>query len=123
MTAPASFAQQVFGSIYGTVTDASAGAVPGAKVSITDQNKGTKSEIVTNTDGNFSKDRLIPGLYTITVEVAGFTKQLAKDVQVSVDASTRVDFSLKVGQVTEQIEVTAAAPLLQAGESERSTRN
>ena len=121
MSAPASFAQQVFGSIYGTVTDASAGAVPGAKVSITDQNKGTKSEIVTNTDGNFSKDRLIPGLYTVTVEVAGFTKQLAKDVQVNVDASSRVDFALKVGQVTEQIEVTAAAPLLQADRADIST--
>ena len=121
LSAPASLAQQVFGSIYGTVTDASAGAVPTAKVTITDQNKGTKSEITTNTDGNFSKDRLIPGLYTITVEVAGFTKQLAKDVQVNVDSSTRVDFSLKVGQVTEQIEVTAAAPLLQADRADIST--
>ena len=121
LTAPASFAQQVFGSIYGTVTDASAGAVPGAKVSIADQNKGTKSEIVTNADGNFSKDRLIPGLYMVTVEVAGFTKQFAKDVQVNVDASSRVDFALKVGQVTEQIEVTAAAPLLQADRADIST--
>ena len=121
LTAPASFAQQVFGSIYGTVTDASAGAVPGAKVSIADQNKGTKSEVVTNADGNFSKDRLIPGLYTVTVEVPGFTKQLAKDLQVSVDSSSRVDFALKVGQVTEQIEVTAAAPLLQADRADIST--
>ena len=120
-SAQASFAQQVFGSIYGTVTDASAGAVPGAKVSITDQNKGTKSEVLANADGNFSRDRLIPGLYSITVEVTGFTRQIAKDVLVNVDASTRVDFALKVGQVTEQIEVTAAAPLLQADRADIST--
>lgn len=121
LTAPASFAQQVFGSIYGTVTDASAGAVPNAKVSITDQNKGTRFDVFTNTDGNFSRDRLIPGLYAITVEVSGFSKQVAKDVQVNIDASSRVDFALKVGQVSEQIEVTAAAPLLQADRADIST--
>ena len=54
-------AQQVFGNIYGTVTDASGAGVPNAKVTITDQDKGTKFESATNSDGNYSKDRLIPG--------------------------------------------------------------
>lgn len=121
ISAPASFAQQVFGSIYGTVADASGGAVPNAKISITDDNKGTKFDVVTNADGNFSRDRLIPGTYTVTVEANGFTKQVAKSVTVNVDASTRLDFALKVGQVTEQIEVTATAPLLQSDRADIST--
>src|SRR3974377_1829084 len=59
------FAQQVYGSIYGTVTDQSGAGVPNAKVTITDQEKGSKSEVTTNEVGNYTKDRLIPGMYTV----------------------------------------------------------
>src|SRR3954453_6408620 len=72
-------AQQVFGNIFGTVTDASGAGVPNAKVSITDQDKGTKFESTTNQDGNYTRDRLIPGAYTVEVEVAGFRKAVTKD--------------------------------------------
>jgi len=50
------FGQQVYGSIYGTVTDASGGAIPNAKVTITDQSKGTKYDITTNGQGITPKD-------------------------------------------------------------------
>jgi len=53
-------AQQVFGSIVGTVTDPSGAAVNGAKVTITDLQKGTKSEVATNESGNYTKGQLIP---------------------------------------------------------------
>jgi len=49
------FAQQVFGSIYGTVTDASGAAVANAKVTITDASKGTKFEVTTDANGNYNK--------------------------------------------------------------------
>jgi hypothetical protein len=106
--------QQVYGSIYGTVTDASGGAIPNAKVSITDQSKDTKFEVTTNGQGNYNKGQLIPGTYTVEVEAQGFRKTATKDVTVNVDQSARVDIGLTVGDVTQAVEVTASAPLLQA---------
>lgn len=114
-------AQQIFGNIYGTVTDPSGSGVPNAKVTITDQGKGTIFEVTTNAAGNYTKDRLIPGIYTVEVEVSGFRKAVSKDVQVSVDNAARVDVTMQVGQVNESVEVTAEAPLLQADRADVST--
>jgi Carboxypeptidase regulatory-like domain len=114
-------AQQVFGSIFGTVTDSSGSAVPNAKVVITDQEKGTKFETATNADGNYAKDRLIPGSYTVEVESTGFRKTVSKDIRVSVDQGLRLDITLQVGDVTQEVEVTAAAPLLQTDRADVAT--
>ncbi|MBZ5724105.1 MAG: TonB-dependent receptor [Acidobacteriia bacterium] len=115
------FGQQIFGSIFGTVTDATGGAIPNAKVTISDQDKGTRSEVTTNDSGNFQKNQLIPGTYMIEVEAAHFRKAVAKDVRVSVDQSAKVDFGLQVGEVTQQVEVTAVAPLLQSDRADVAT--
>src|SRR5215470_16631781 len=77
--------QQVFGSIYGTVTDATGSAVPNAKVTITDQDKGTRSEVISNESGNYSKGNLIPGTYMVEVEVTGFRKAVSRDITVNVN--------------------------------------
>lgn len=107
-------AQQVFGSIFGTVTDPSGAAVSNAKVTITDTNKGTSFEVMTDASGNYSKGQLIPDDYTVTVELAGFQKIVSTALPVKVDESIRFDASMKVGDVSTSVEVTAAAPLLQA---------
>ena len=71
LAVPASaWAQQVFGSIFGTVTDSSGAAVSNAKVVITDVNKGTKFELTTDASGNYNKGQLIPDTYTVAIEVA-----------------------------------------------------
>ncbi|MFN0101264.1 MAG: TonB-dependent receptor domain-containing protein [Bryobacteraceae bacterium] len=114
-------AQQIFGSVYGTVTDATGAGVPNGKVFISDDNKGTRFEVATNQDGNFTKDRLIPGVYTVEVEASGFRKAVTRRVQVSVDSSARIDVALEVGQVTESVEVTSAAPLLQSDRADVAT--
>ncbi len=113
--------QTVYGSIYGTVTDQSGAGVPAAKVTITDVDKGTRSEVLTNETGNFTKGQLIPGTYSVEVESKGFRKSLTKDVSVNVDRSIRLDIALEVGNVSEQVEVTAAAPLLQSDRSDVAT--
>lgn len=107
-------AQQVFGSIYGTVTDQSGAAISNAKVTITDQNKGTSFEVRTNESGNYTKGQLIPGIYQVAVEATGFRRAVNKDVTVAVDSAARVDVPMEVGAVTEQVEVTSAAPMLQS---------
>lgn len=107
-------AQQVFGSIFGTVTDPSGAAVNGAKITITEINKGTKFQVASNESGNYTKGQLIPGMYQVTIEASGFTKAVSSPITVQVDFAARYDVALKVGNVTQEVEVTAAAPLLQS---------
>ena len=107
-------AQQVFGSIVGTVTDPSGAALNGAKVTITDIQKGTKSEVATNESGNYTKGQLIPGQYLVSIEAAGFQRTVSNPITVLVDQGARYDVAMQVGNVTQEIEVTAAAPLLQS---------
>ena len=107
-------AQQVFGSIFGTVTDPSGAAVNGAKVTITETTKGTKSDVTTNESGNYTKGQLIPGSYQVSIEAPGFQKAVSSVLTVQVDFATRFDASLQVGNVSQEVEVTAAAPLLQS---------
>jgi hypothetical protein len=113
-------AQQVFGSIIGTVTDPSGGAVANAKVTITDTNKGTSSTVMTDAQGAYTKGQLIPDTYKITIEAPGFQKVASNAVDVHVDESVKFDAALKVGDVSSTVEVTAAAPLLQADRADVS---
>jgi len=107
-------AQQVFGSIVGTVTDPSGAAVNGAKVTITDTQKGTTSDVSTNESGYYTKGQLIPGQYQVTIEASGFQKTVSNPITVQVDAVARFDVAMQVGNVSQEVEVTAAAPLLQS---------
>ncbi len=120
-TAGHATAQQVFGRIFGTVTDATGGAVANAKITVTDQTKNTSSEVTSNESGNYERNQLIPGTYAITVEAPGFSKQSFKDIAVQVDNAARVDATLQPGNVTSTVEVTAAAPTLQADRADVAT--
>jgi hypothetical protein len=111
-------AQQVFGSIFGTVTDPSGSAVVDAKVTVTDVNKGTKSAVLTDASGNYSKGQLIPDRYTVEIEAKGFEKVKSQELDVHVDQAVRFDVSLKVGNVSTEVEVMATAPLLQSDRSD-----
>src|SRR5581483_10366090 len=106
-------AQQVFGSIIGTVTDPSGSAVNNAKVTITDTTKGASFTVTTNDAGQYSKGQLIPDQYKITIEAPGFQKVVSNDLIVQVDQATQFNATMQVGNVSQEIEVTAAAPLLQ----------
>jgi len=111
-------AQQVFGSIFGTITDQAGGAVANAKVTVMDLNKNTSSVIMTDATGNYTKGQLIPDPYKVTIEAPGFQKVVSNNIDVRVDEASRFDASMKVGDVTTSVEVTAAAPLLQAGNAD-----
>jgi len=113
-SASTSYAQQVFGSIFGTVTDPGGAVVASAKVTITDLNKGTKFEVTTDSAGNYNKGQLVPDTYTVTIESPGFSKVISSKIEVRVDEAARFDAAMKVGEVTTEVEVSAAAPLLQS---------
>jgi hypothetical protein len=114
----AAYTQQVFGSIFGTVTDPSGSAVAGAKVTVTDINKGTQFEVSTDVSGNYNKGQLVPGQYMVAIEFKGFGSVKSDAVDVRVDAAVRYDASLKVGDVSTQVEVAATAPMLQTDRSD-----
>src|SRR5207245_206027 len=116
-TPPAS-GQAVFGSIFGTVTDPSGAAVPNAKVTVTTIAKGTSVETATNGDGNYSVTHLIPDVYNIKVEGAGFKSFEATNIVVSADSAARVDGVFQVGGSTETVEVTAETPQLKTDRSD-----
>ncbi|MGH9547514.1 MAG: carboxypeptidase-like regulatory domain-containing protein, partial [Terriglobales bacterium] len=109
---PQAAAQAVYGSIFGTITDPTGAAVPGAKVTVTSTSKGTTVETTTNADGNYSVTHLIPDNYNIRAEGSGFKSFETKNIIVSADAGSRVDGQFQVGGSTETVEVTGEAPQL-----------
>ena len=106
--------QTLTGTLVGTITDSSGGTVGSAKVTITETNTNVSRTTQTNESGNYIFPNLPAGTYTVTVESTGFKKESQAGVQVLVDTNPRVDLTLQPGSVSESIEVTAAAPPLQA---------
>src|SRR5437870_5067329 len=100
-------AQTFRGTILGTVTDPSGALVSGAKVTVRNVNTGLERSTQTSADGSYSLPELPLGPYTVTVEQPGFQTSVTRDIAVSVATETRVDASLKPGQVSERIEVSA----------------
>src|SRR5690348_10152733 len=114
------FAQAVYGSITGNVTDASGSVIPSARVTITDVGKGVNYSTVTNESGNYSQTHLILGVYDVRVEAQGFSAFVQKNVHVEADAVTQINARLTVGTVGETVNVTAEAPLLKTEKAEVS---
>lgn len=100
-------AQAVYGSISGTVTDASGALVAGAKVTITNVDRKTSDTVTANDSGNYVKERLVPGTYEVKIESQGFKASVIPSVLVNVDAQTKVDAVLQTGAVTDTVTVTA----------------
>src|SRR5262249_50878349 len=121
MTFGTTFGQAVYGSIFGTVTDASGAAVPNATVTIT--NTGTNVSVTTksNESGNYNQTRLIPGTYRVKVEASNFKSAVIETVVVNVDTASTVNISLQPGQVSEEITITAEAPLLKTDRADLAT--
>jgi len=115
-------AQTTYGSIVGTVTDASGAAVPGATISVS--NLGTGETRATKSDGagNFSVVDLVPANYKVDVQKANFKRFERQPVTVAVGATVRTDAALQVGAATETVEVTTQAPLLQTDSGTLSTQ-
>ncbi|MBZ5548779.1 MAG: TonB-dependent receptor [Acidobacteriia bacterium] len=105
-------AQAVYGGIIGTVTDPQGAAVANAKVTVTDEGKGTSDTTTTNESGNYSVGHLIAGTYTVRAEAPGFKVSQQKGVIVNVDANANVPLQFQVGGASETVEVTGEAPQL-----------
>ena len=99
------WAQAVYGTIVGTVTDATGAAVANAKITITDTGRDVTQNTTSNESGNYSQRFLIAGKYRIRVESEGFKASVQDNVLVSVDTEIRVNIALELGAVSQTVEV------------------
>ena len=115
------YAQGVYGSIVGTVTDSTGAVVPNATVIVTDVSKGTSQTVQSNASGNYSVSRLIPDAYTVKASAQGFAAAEADNVAVAANTSPEVNLSFQAEGTSQSITVSAAAPPLEADRADVST--
>ncbi len=108
-------AQQGRGSISGTVTDATGAAVPGVSVRITNAGTNAATAVETNESGYFTAPSLQIGSYSVTVEKQGFKKINRGGLTLQVDQRIALNLVLEVGALTESVEVTGEAPMVDTG--------
>src|SRR5436309_1301931 len=105
-------AQGFRATIVGRVTDDSGAVVPGAKIMITNTGTNDNRSVVVNERGEYAIPQLAPGQYTLTAEYTGFNKVVRSGIVLGTNQQARFDISLKVGALTEEVQVSASAPLV-----------
>jgi len=100
------------GTIAGQVRDGSGAAVASAQIEVIEQETGISVAAKVASDGYYIVPLLSPGLYSVKVMAPRFAGAIRRDLVLQIGQSIRQDFTLKVGDVTQQVTVTGAAPLL-----------
>lgn len=113
-------AQATTGEITGRVLDTAGAAVPGATVSARNEDTGLTRTAQSNSVGDYTLTQLPPGTYTVSAELSGFKKAVRKGLTVNIGARLTLGFDLAVGNITEAVEVTAEAPLIETTKSDIS---
>src|SRR5437879_10405735 len=108
-----SFGQTFYGSIVGSVTDASASVMPGANVTLSNIATSERRTMETDSSGNYQFVNLVPGQYRVEIEKQGFRRFVRDPIPVEVQSTVRIDIAMQVGDVSQVVEVTAQTPLLQ----------
>lgn len=107
---PRARAQEVTGSIIGTVTDPQGALVKGATVTVKNVDRGTISTTKTNDEGDFNVTRLPIGNYEVSVTAAGFSKATRPAFALVLNQTAKVDFQMKVGSSEATVEVSGTPP-------------
>ena len=110
-------AQVLYGSIVGSVSDASGAAMPGATVTIEQTETKLTRELVTDAAGVYNFTAVPSGTYTVAVKMNGF-RTFSRTVPVTLNSVARVDVKLEIGQLTESVQVSAESPVLQTDKAE-----
>jgi len=106
-------AQEFRGSITGRVVDNNGAGVANAAVTVTNTATNTSSSTTTNEHGDYTALYLIPGSYSVTVEATGFKKSTRQNIEIRVGDKLQIDLQLEVGNVSDTVNVTSDAPLLE----------
>src|SRR5690606_9607416 len=106
-------AQETTGTIQGVVTDQGGAVLPGVAILIRHVETGQTQELVSGAEGRYSVPYLRPGTYDVTFTLEGFQSVSVRAVRVSVNDRLDVNASLKVGGLTETIDVVGGTTLIQ----------
>ena len=115
---PTASAQVLYGSIVGTLTDATGAVIPRATVTVTNTSTGLSRQASPDTAGYYAIPNLPQGDYDLTVNATGFKPLTQKSVTVRINSVARIDLSLEVGAVNESVTVEASAALLQTNKTD-----
>lgn len=105
-------AQVAAGQVTGTILDQAATPVPGATVTVTNLATNRRRVVTSSGNGVYAAAGLTPGIYRVEVVLAGFKSTTREGIRVTTGGNARIDFELGVGDVHEQVTVTADAPML-----------
>src|SRR5207253_115093 len=115
-------AQSERGSITGIVTDPSGAAIASAELSVVNRDTNATTRLATTGSGEYSAPNLLPGSYRIEITAPGFKHFVRQNIVVSASTTVRIDAKLQLGQVSEQIEVSAAVSTIQTDDAKVSTQ-
>jgi Carboxypeptidase regulatory-like domain/TonB dependent receptor-like, beta-barrel len=118
LASPWAISQSVYGSLTGTVSDPTGAAVVGAKVTVKGVATGVLATTTTNSSGIYRFRNLLPAVYNVTVSATGFTTETTPNVDVVVNGVAELNAQLKLGQASQTVTVSTAAPLLQTETSD-----
>ena len=107
-------AQTPTGQITGRLLDPAGAVVPNGKITAINNETGVKTPTVSNGEGNYQVRNLIPGMYRLEVEAAGFKHYIRQGIELRVGDVLSIDIAMEVGGVAETVTVAAAAPLLES---------
>jgi hypothetical protein len=116
--APSAYAQVLYGSIVGTVLDASGSVVPGATTKIVNTSTGQSREVTSTETGTYSFADVLAGSYTVTISAQGFRAAQTTNVPVTINTVVRVDVQLQVGSLTDTVTVSAETATIQADKAD-----
>jgi len=105
-------AQQGTTEVRGRVLDAQGAMLPGATVTVRNQDTGMFRETVSGEDGTFFVSGIVPGFYAVEAALPGFKKLGLKDIRLEIGKTTTLDLQLAVGGVEETVSVSADTPLV-----------
>jgi Carboxypeptidase regulatory-like domain len=106
------YAQSIFGTITGVVSDPSQAVLPNATVKLVDQGSGSTRDSKTNSDGYFTFASVPPGTYQLNVEAKGFELYKQTNVALGGGEKRNINVTMKVGSTTDTVEVTGSADVL-----------
>ncbi len=112
-----SMAQTTTATLAGVVTDESGGGIPGTEVTVTNTDTGVKRSATADAVGRYRVSQLSPGPYEAAASVAGFETAVRRGITLQVGQEVNLGFTLKIGNVTEKVEVTSEAPLVDTSSS------
>ncbi len=121
LLASLSIAQDFRATLTGRISDPSGAAIPGATIQVKNTGTNEVATAITDDQGNYRVPLLKPGTYSLTAELTGFKKYVQDGVALSVSQVATLNITMEIGQLTEQVTVTANAEILETSTANRGS--